>query len=169
LLERIDDEDVEEAYQRDRAEARSAEGSPSFAQGRTAASDEGERYTAPTMIFETPEGDRLESGGNQPLAAYDALIANLDPTLDRRPPAETALEAVEAFEHGLTTREVALIMAGRDDPPDDRAAAEQLIHHVAQGELGCVPMGNDALWVPPQGGPFERLQAVRELIAATTG
>src|SRR3954470_20917926 len=34
LIDRIDDEDVEEAYQRDRAEARTGAGSPSEAQGK---------------------------------------------------------------------------------------------------------------------------------------
>src|SRR3954449_5341621 len=70
LMDRIDDGDVEEAYQRDRAEARSAEASPSYAQGKTAASDEGERYTAPTLIFETPDGRKLEAGRRQPLGAH---------------------------------------------------------------------------------------------------
>jgi protein-disulfide isomerase-like protein with CxxC motif len=167
LLERIDDRDVEDAYQRDRAEARSAEGSPPHAQGKTASSDEGERYTAPSLIFETADGDRLEAGGSQPLAVYDALVANLDPDLERRPPAATALEAIEAFNHGLTTREVALIMAAPGREPDDRAAAEELIHYAAARKIACVPIGNDALWVPPASGPFERLRAVRDLIAAS--
>jgi protein-disulfide isomerase-like protein with CxxC motif len=166
LLERIDDPDVEAAYQQDRDEARSADGSPAHAQGKTAPSDEGERYTAPTLIFETADGRRLEAGGNQSLAVYDALIANLDPDLERRPPAATALEAIEAFHHGLTTREVALIMAAPGSEPDDEAAAEELIHYAAARKIACVPMGNDALWVPPASGPFERLRAVRDLIAA---
>src|SRR4051794_8894059 len=166
LLDRVEDEDVEYAYHRDRAEARSALGSPSQAQSKTASSDEGERYTAPTLVFETDDA-RLEAGGNQPLAVYDALLANLNPSLERRPPAATALEAVEAFAHGLTTREVALIMAGHDAAPDDRAAAEELIHYAATGEIACVPMGDDALWVPATSGPFSRLRRVRELIATS--
>lgn len=169
LISRLDDDDVEDAYQRDRAEARSAEGSPTFAQGKTASADEGERYTAPTLIFENEHGFSLEAGGSQPMAVYDAMLANLDPTLDRRPPATTALEAVQAFDHGLTTREVALVLARPGGEPDDTAAAEQLIHHAAQGEISCVPLGNDALWVPPTNGPFERLRAVRELVAASVG
>src|SRR3954451_2705360 len=104
LLERIDDADVEEAYQRDRAEARSAHGSPSEAQGKA----KDGRYTAPTVIFENDD-QRLEAGGSQTLAVYDAVLANLDPALQRRVPAATALQAIEAFDHGLTTREVALI------------------------------------------------------------
>lgn len=162
LLARADDDDVEEAYQSDRAEARSARGSPSKAQGKARDG----RYTAPTLIFEC-QGRRLEAGGSQPLAVYDAMVANLDPTLERRPQAATALEAVEAFDHGLTTREVALIMAAPGAEPDDRAAAEELIHYTAEGRIGCAPIGNDALWVPQAGGPFERLRRVRELIASS--
>src|SRR3954449_5932802 len=76
LLDRVDDADVEEAYQRDRAEARSASGSPSEAQGKARDG----RYTAPTLIFDN-DGRRLEAGGSQPLAVYDAVLANLDPQL----------------------------------------------------------------------------------------
>src|SRR4051794_12652864 len=166
LLTRMSDDEVEDAYQRDRAEARSAAGSPSEAQGKTASSDGTERYTAPTLIFEA-NGQRLEAGGAQPLAVYDTLLANLEPTLERRPPARTALEAVMAFDHGLTTREVALIMAPALAEPDDAAAARALIQHAADGDIACVPIGNDALWVPPTSGPFERLRAVRELVAAS--
>ncbi|MEA2496060.1 MAG: hypothetical protein QOJ29_3971 [Thermoleophilaceae bacterium] len=158
LIDRIDDQEVEAAYQRDRAEARTAAGSPSEAQGKARDG----RYTAPTLIFEADER-RLEAGGSQPLAAYDALIANLDPALERRPPAATAVEAVEAFDHGLTTREVALIMA--DSEPDDRAAAAELIQYAAEERIACVPIGSDALWVPATSGPFERLRRVRELVS----
>lgn len=160
LLERIGDDDVEAAYELDRAEARSATGSPSEAQGKA----KDGRYTAPTVIFEK-DGTRLEAGGSQPLAVYDAVLANVDPTLVRRPPAATALEAIDAFDHGLTTREVALIMAAPGSEPDDRAAAEELIHYTAAGRIGCAPIGNDALWVPASSGPFERLRRVRELVA----
>jgi 2-hydroxychromene-2-carboxylate isomerase len=168
LLARIHDDDVEEAYQRDRAEARSAAGSPAWSQGKTAATDGDERYTAPTLIFER-DGRTMEAGGRQPLEVYDALLANLDPTLERRAPAPDALAAVEAFEHGLTTREVALIMAGHNQDPDDTAAAKDLIHFAAEGAIGCIALGNDALWVPRSGGPFERLRAVREMVAASGG
>jgi protein-disulfide isomerase-like protein with CxxC motif len=168
LLARIADEDVEQAYQRDRAEARSAAGSPAESQGKAAETDGAVRYTAPTLIFEAGE-QRFEAGGSQPLTAYDTLLANLDPGLERRPPAATALEAVSAFAHGLTTREVALIMAPPLAEPDDAAAARELIHYAAAGELACLPLGSDALWIPPTSGPFERLRAVRELLASASG
>src|SRR3954462_959801 len=164
LLARVDDGDVEEAYQRDRAEARTATGSPSEAQGKARDG----RYTAPSLIFEAGD-QRLEAGGGPPLPAHAALLANLDPTPERRPPAATALEAIDAFDHGLTTREAALIMAAPGREPDDRAAAEELIHYAAAGRIGCVPMGSDALWVPASSGPFERLRRVRELVASSLG
>jgi protein-disulfide isomerase-like protein with CxxC motif len=163
LLERIDHPDVEAEYESDRDEARSATGSASEAQGKA----KDGRYTAPTVIFETADGRRLEAGGSQPLEVYDALVANLDPELERRPPAATAMEAIKAFDHGLTTREVALIIASPGSEPDDRAAAEELIHYAAARKVACVPIGNDALWVPPANSPFERLRAVRDLIAAS--
>ena len=43
--------DVLAAYEADRAEARSAEGSPASVQGKTADTDGAERFTAPTLVF----------------------------------------------------------------------------------------------------------------------
>src|SRR4051794_17547029 len=60
LHARLQDDDVEQAYQRDRAEARSAAGSPTEAQGKAADSDGSVRYTAPSLIFETEDGRKLE-------------------------------------------------------------------------------------------------------------
>src|SRR5258707_3636644 len=81
---RIEDPAVVAAYEADRAEARTAEGSPTEFQGKAARTDGPVRYTAPSLIFER-DGRRLEAGGFQPVEAYDVLLANLDPTLERRP------------------------------------------------------------------------------------
>ena len=80
------------AYEADRRAARSAAGGPAEAQGRAANSDGAVRYTAPSLVFETEDGRRLEAGGFQPLEAYDVCLANLDPTLARRPPATDVAE-----------------------------------------------------------------------------
>jgi 2-hydroxychromene-2-carboxylate isomerase len=144
----IDDPDVSDAYEADRREARTAAGGPAEAQGRTANSDGAERYTAPSVVFETEDGRRLECGGFQPLEAYDVCLANLDPTLARRPPATDVGELLAAFPYGLTTREVALCMTQRLDPPDDASAEDALID--ARGEELAVRLGlgNGALWLP---------------------
>ncbi|MEA2178618.1 MAG: hypothetical protein QOG77_1915, partial [Solirubrobacteraceae bacterium] len=120
----IDAPEVKEAYEADRAEARTAEGGPTEAQGRAANSDGAVRFTAPSIIFR--QGERsLEAGGFQQYDAYDVCIANIDPTLQRRDPAQPGDDVAELLASepwGLTTREVAQVMAGRNDPPDDDAA-----------------------------------------------
>ena len=145
IVARLDDPEVEDAYQRDRAEARTAAGSPSALQSRTAETDGVERYTAPTLVFEMG-ATRLEAGGHQPLAAYDVLVANLDPSLRHEPPASDPLAVLERFPHGLTTREVALVVADRNDEPDDRAATAALLGLTAEGRVTREPLAGDALW-----------------------
>ena len=52
VIAAIDTPEVEEEYQRDRAEARTAAGSPTQLQGKHATSDGPVRYTAPSLVFE---------------------------------------------------------------------------------------------------------------------
>jgi 2-hydroxychromene-2-carboxylate isomerase len=147
IMSRIDSPEVEEAYQRDRAEARSAAGSPASLQGKTAIRDGVERYTAPSLIFE--RGDqRLVAGGFQPLAVYDVCVANLDPTLSCRAAPERPEDLLRSLPYGLTTREVSLAMAARNDEPDDAAATEALAGLVASGAAQREQLGDDALWRP---------------------
>jgi 2-hydroxychromene-2-carboxylate isomerase len=147
IVARIDDPEVVAAYEADRALARSAEGTPTHAQHRTAGSPGGIRYTAPSVIFERADGQRFEVGGFQPFEAYDTALANLDPALERRPAPADAAEALRAFPHGLTTAEVATLLRPHDTDADDRAAAEaQLTALVGEGTVVCEPAGGDALW-----------------------
>ena len=150
VVSMLDSPEVLDAYEADRAEARTAEGGPTDAQGRSANTDGKVRFTAPSVIFR--QGDRsLEAGGFQQYDAYDVCIANIDPTLDRREPAESAddLEALLRSEPwGLTTREVAAVMAGRNDAPDDLAAEDALIELLAEGRARREDLGNGALWRP---------------------
>ena len=87
--------ETEELFAADRALARSAAGGPTEFQDRSATTPEGEvRYTAPSLILEAEDGRSLEVGGFQPVEAYDVAIANLDRSLERRPPAEDAVEVL---------------------------------------------------------------------------
>ncbi len=79
----LDADETTAAYERDRAEARQAAGSAAELQGKTAATDGPVRFTASSVTFERA-GVRLVAGGYQPVAAYDVLLANLDPSLRRR-------------------------------------------------------------------------------------
>jgi protein-disulfide isomerase-like protein with CxxC motif len=145
VVSRLEDPDVETAYQSDKATARQAQGSPTDFQGKAANTDGLVRYTAPSLIISVG-GRSLEAGGFQSLEAYDVLIANLDPTLDRRAPADDPLEALEFFTHGLTTLEVAACMTHNLKEPDPAAAEDALIALVGDGRADRRALGDDALW-----------------------
>ena len=147
IVAALDDPDVDAAYEADRADARTADGSPTHFQGKAAQTDGLVRYTAPSLVFTRGER-RLEAGGFQPVEAYDVIVANLDPTLERRPAPEDPLEAVEAFPDGLVTAEVAAIMTRGNDAPDREAAETALIGHVAEGRIRRTGLGDGALWQP---------------------
>jgi protein-disulfide isomerase-like protein with CxxC motif len=149
VVARIDDPAIVAIYDEDKARTRSAEGRPTHVQNRHSESDGPVRYTAPTVIFEMPDGRWLEVGGFQPFESYDNALANLDPALERRPAPERAADAVLAFPIGLTTAEVAAIMRGSDTSAEDILGAErELIAAVDDGELVGIPAGTDALWRP---------------------
>jgi protein-disulfide isomerase-like protein with CxxC motif len=145
IVARIDDPDVLEAYEADRARARTAAGSPTEFQGRAANTDGAVRYTAPSLLFES-DGRRLEAGGFQPLEAYDVVVANLDPTLPRRPPAVDPVEVLAAFPYPLATAEVAAVMTEHLGVPDRAAAEAALIAAIGAGDVIRIPAGDDALW-----------------------
>jgi protein-disulfide isomerase-like protein with CxxC motif len=140
--------ETEALFAEDRALARTAAGRPIEFQGRSATTPEGEvRYTAPSVVFQAADGRSLEAGGFQPVEAYDVLIANLDTTLERREPATDAAEVIAAFPDGLTTSEVAAVMAPHLTPPDRNAAEDALISLAAAGGAQRLAFGNDALWL----------------------
>jgi 2-hydroxychromene-2-carboxylate isomerase len=146
IVARLDDDDVTQAYERDKEESRSAAGSAAAAQEKTATADGRVRYTAPSIVFEQ-DGRRLVAGGWQPLLAYDVLIANLDPSIDRIPPPESPEPLLAYFPDGLTTAEVALLLADGPDPvPDAEATERALVELVANGTAVREPLGNDAVW-----------------------
>jgi len=67
----------------------------------------------------------------------------------RSPRAGDDVNAVlAAFPDGLTTAEVAAVMAPHLQPPDRDAAEDALISAVAAGGAERRPFGNDALWTP---------------------
>ncbi len=116
VVSRLDDPLVSDAYERDRAEARTAAGSAAELQGKTAATDGPVRFTAPSVVFER-DGQKLVAGGFQPVEAYDVLVANLDPGIERTPVPADPLPLLEHFADGLTTQEAAALMTQGNDAP----------------------------------------------------
>jgi protein-disulfide isomerase-like protein with CxxC motif len=146
IADAIDDPDVVVEYERQLAEARSAAGTPSEAQDKTTVSDGAVRYTAPSVLFR--RGDEVAyAGGWQPLLSYDTVLANFAPELERMPLPESPEPLLEFFPDGLTTAEVALLLAEGSDPIPDRDAAEaSLAGVVAAGRGTRRTVGSDALW-----------------------
>jgi protein-disulfide isomerase-like protein with CxxC motif len=146
IVDRLDDPEVARAYEADKAEARSAAGTPAEAQGKTSTSDGPVRFTAPSLVFER-DGRRLVAGGWQPILAYDVLIANLEAELERTPPPDSPEPLLERFPRGLTTAEVAALLApGPDYVPDHESAEQLLVRLVGDGGAVRLPLGQDALW-----------------------
>jgi predicted DsbA family dithiol-disulfide isomerase len=145
IVDALDSDEVTIAYEADKADSRTAAGSPTELQGKAGNTDGVVRYTAPSIIFES-NGTRLEAGGFQPVEAYDVLIANLDPGLERQPPPATPTPLLRHFTGGLTTQEVAALMTAGNHAPDRRAAEASLIELVADGLATRTQLGDDALW-----------------------
>jgi hypothetical protein len=152
IVARLDAPEVAEAYERDRAEARTAARSPSELQGKTATTDGPVRYTAPSVAFEHG-GRRLEAGGWQTIEAYDVLVANLVPDIARRDAPEGVAPLLERFPEGLTTQEVAALLVRGNDAPDRVAAERLLIRAVGDGIATRTARGGDALWRPARAAP----------------
>ena len=145
IVAALDDPEVTAAYERDRAEARGARGSPAELQGKTATTDGPVRFTAPSLILEGG-GRRLVAGGWQPIEAYDVLVANLDPGLARREPPDGVVPLLERFPDGLTTQEAAALLVHGNDALDRDAAEAALLAAVGEGRATRTALGNDALW-----------------------
>ena len=143
----IDTPAVEEEYQRDRAEARTAAGSPTQLQDKHATSDGPVRYTAPSLVFEHG-GRRLEAGGWQTVEAYDVIVANLIPEGERRGVPDDPRELMTSFPGGLTTQEVAQLLTRGNDAPARTEAELAMLRLVADGAATRSPLGDDALWLP---------------------
>ena len=146
VIAAIDDERTLAAYEDDKQQTRSAEGGPTEFQGKARQTDGPVRYSAPSLVFHSSAGQRFEAGGFQTIEAYDVLIANLDPTLEREAPPEDPLEALRRFPTGLVTQEVAAIMAQNNMVPDRAAAERALIELAGAGAVRREPLADDALW-----------------------
>jgi hypothetical protein len=147
VVGRIDDPEVVAAYEADRARARTAAESPTEFQGKAANTDGAVRYTAPSLVFEGADR-RLEAGGFQPIEAYDVVIANLNPSLERRPPAADPVEVLDGFPYPLTTAEVAAVMTEHLGVPDLTGVETALIAATGDGRVTRRPVGDGSLWAP---------------------
>lgn len=146
IIDSLDDQEVQDAYRTDWAETRTAADGPTHLQEKHANTPDGVRYTAPSIIFEAGP-QRIEVGGFQPTAAYDAAVANLNPGLKRHGPPESPMDALALYPGGLSTQEVASIMTSGNDAIDRAAAERNLILLQGDRKVKRIEMGNDAIWI----------------------
>ncbi len=134
------DEAVDEALAADMAAARAPSRASLALDHKLAAAGDGRRYTAPSYEIERIDnGARIDVPGFQPVAAYEAAIANLAPELERRAAPESAQEVLAWAGEPLATAEVAAVM----DLELDEARSE--LARVA----GEDPVGPDGFWSLP--------------------
>jgi hypothetical protein len=133
----VDDPDVVAALEADMAAAREPLPAARVLDHKLAASEDGgRRYSAPS--YELRAGDQVVAiPGFQPFAAYDVALANLDPTLTRRAPAEEVDEVLAWATMPLATAEVAALLG-----TDLDSARTKLEAAVASFE----PVGEDGYW-----------------------
>ncbi len=160
----IEQERTLAAYEQDKQQTRQAQGGPTEFQGKARRTDGPVRYSAPSLVFGS-DGRRLEAGGFQTIEAYDVLIANLDPKLERHEPPEDPTDALRVFPDGLVTQELAAIMTHNNQLPDRAAAERALIELLGAGAVRREALADDALWslapvaADTPGAPREALAA----------
>jgi predicted DsbA family dithiol-disulfide isomerase len=100
------------------------------------AGDGRRRYTCPSLEFESEDGRRFDVPGFQSVDVYEAAVANLDPSLERRAVPETVEELLDWAGYPLATVEVATVMGV--DGADARA--------LLAGRAVFEPVGGDGYW-----------------------
>ena len=128
---------------------------------RRRTSDGHVRFTAPSVVFRRGE-ETAVAGGWQPLLAYDVVLANFAPELERVPPPESPEPLLDHFAQGLTTAEVALLLADGSDPVPDRARPRRCSPISSRVAARCesrpapVPCGHGPAEVQRLEGPAAR-------------
>lgn len=140
----LDGDAVSKAYEADRAESRSAD-PVAIALHRTSRSDGPERHTAPTLVLTAADGARVVVPGFQPFEAADVALMNLEPRL-RRLAVPDLRDLLAGYPGGLTSQEVARVLADTTAPVQRTDAEIALTRLTAAGLARRTALGDDALW-----------------------
>lgn len=143
----VDRPDVDPALRVDMAAAREPIAAAQVLEHKLARWPGGMRYTCPSYeVIRLSDGRRVAIPGFQPFAAYDVVLANLVPEVERREPPESVEEVLAWAEEpsreplGVATAEVAEVMGIAFDE-----ARAQLGHVAVEQHLG-----RDGLWSLPR-------------------
>ena len=101
---------------------------------------DGRRYTAPSLVLHRDGREPLALPGFQPVEAYEALIVNLAPEIERRDAPGSVEELLEWAPWPLATKEVAAVCE-IDVDEARRGLAEVAVEQ---------PLGPEAFWALPE-------------------
>lgn len=133
----IAEDEVERALREDMAAAREPMQAARVLDHKLANWSGGRRYTCPSYeITRLADNVTISVPGFQPWAAYDVVLANLVPGLDRCPPAESVEEVLRWAEVPLASQEVATVC------DVERSDAREGLGRVADEEH----VGADGFW-----------------------
>jgi 2-hydroxychromene-2-carboxylate isomerase len=132
----LKDPDVEIRLRADMAAARDPHPAALAQTQRLSRNGDGWRYSAPSLVFTAESGRTAAVAGFQTTGAYEAVLANLDPTLVRGPKPESVAELLDWAEWPLATAEVAEVMELSHDE------ARQALAEVADEDA----VGQDGYW-----------------------
>jgi 2-hydroxychromene-2-carboxylate isomerase len=124
-------EDVEEELQADIEAARTPDPVARALDHKLGGPRSRRRYTAPSYELTRGDGVKAVVPGFNPAEAYEAVIANIAPGLERRPKPRHVEEVLAWADEPLATAEVALI--AQLDPRDARAALSHVATPTAAG------------------------------------
>jgi predicted DsbA family dithiol-disulfide isomerase len=135
-----DDPEVQRELEADAAAARGPAPAALALDHKLAAADDARRYTCPSYEITRIDSDaRFDVPGFQPVAVYEAAIANLAPELERRAIPSSVEEVLAWAGEPLATAEVAAIMG--IDRDDARIELARVAHED--------PVGPDGWWTLP--------------------
>ena len=142
----IDDPEVREAYEADRAEARTAAGGADRVPGQ--GGEHRRRGALHGAVGRVRGAGRAPARGRRLPAGRGLRRADREPrpALPRRAARRGPAGGARGAAVGLTTEEVAAVMTRGNDAPDRAAAEDALIELAASGAVERVPLGDDALW-----------------------
>ena len=104
------------------------------------------RYTCPSLVVHVEGRDTVVAPGFQPVAAYEALLANVAPDLERRADPESVAEVLGWAEQPLAAAEVAAVMDTSREKADEELA---LVATEADGYWSLEPRFERAAGAPP--------------------
>jgi 2-hydroxychromene-2-carboxylate isomerase len=128
--------EVEEALRADMAAARDPSPAARAQDYKLAGPPEQRRYTCPSYEL-IAGGARVDLPGYRPIEAYESALANLEPSLERRPNPESVDDVLAWAPYPLATAEVAAVCDR--EIPDVRV-------ELARGAARFEPFGGDGYW-----------------------